>query len=129
MSSGSKVHVTHNFAENLEGIKQFLMEQDAPRAFGQLLQQIFDRVIPNLCRFPELGTSFLARQPASVEGEARRQALERRLGGSASLREYITGEYLLLYAVRGGDIHEIYLLSIKHHRQLSYDLKRFHTLP
>ena len=36
------------------------------------------------------------------------------------LREYISGDYLMLYAVRGDDL---YLLSIKHQRQLSFDLK------
>ncbi len=46
--------------------------------------------------------------------------LKQRLGKNTSMREYISGDYLMLYAVRGDDL---YLLSIKHHRQLSFDLK------
>ena len=40
----------------------------------------------------------------------------------ADLREFIQGEFLLLYLVRG---NRIVFLSVKHHRQLSYDLQRF----
>ncbi len=37
----------------------------------------------------------------------------------SELREYVTTHYLLLYAqIRG----VVYLLSIRHHRQLSFDL-------
>jgi hypothetical protein len=50
----------------------------------------------------------------------RLESLARRLGSETGLREYISGDYLVLYAVRGDDV---YLLSIKHHRQLSFDLK------
>lgn len=51
---------------------------------------------------------------------ARLDTLKRRVGKNTSLREYISGDYLVLYALRGT---YLYLLSIRHHRQLSFDLK------
>jgi plasmid stabilization system protein ParE len=119
MSRHCTVRVTENFTRNLDDIRKFLEEQEAPQAFDQLLTQIFDRVIPNLESFPEMGIDFLARRPMSTEGMARWSALKRRLG-VAMLREYITGDYLVLYAISKD---QFYLLSIKHHRQLSYDLR------
>lgn len=55
-----------------------------------------------------------------MEGLARLEMFKRRLGENASLREYISGDYFMFYALRGDNI---YLLSIKHHRHLSFDLK------
>jgi len=40
------------------------------------------------------------------------------------LREYLSGDYLLLYALIE---RTVYLLSIKHHRQLSFDFDRLWT--
>ena len=120
------VHITQNFDQNLESIRLFLEEQEVPHAFHALLKQIFETIIPNVERFPGIGVNFLARQPESVEGLARLQALQARLDANTELREYISGDYLLLYAVRGNDIH---LLSIKHHRQLSFDLREHWPWP
>lgn len=114
------VRITYNFDKNLEEIDKFLTEQDAPEAFKGLLERLFETVIPNLERYPELGMDFLARYPQSIEGQARIDALKKQLGNDVTLREYITGEYLVLYAVRRNDV---YLLSIRHHRQLSFDFK------
>jgi len=114
------VRVTRNFDKNLADIRRFLEEQEAPREFQSLLEQLFETVIPNLERFPEMGVDFLAKAPQSTEGLMRLENLKQRLGKNTSLREYISGDYLVLYALRGDNI---YLLSIKHHRQLSFDLK------
>ncbi len=48
--------------------------------------------------------------------------LERMMGRSEELREYIVDEYLLLYFVQP---KRIVFLAIKHHRQLSFDLTAF----
>ena len=120
MRRRSSVRITHNFDRNLDQIREFLNEQGEVRAFDALLDKLFDTVIPNLERFSDLGTDFLARSTQSIEGQAQVDDLKERLGIDVGLREYITGDYLLLYAVRGIDV---YLLSIKHHRQLSFDLK------
>jgi plasmid stabilization system protein ParE len=114
------VRITRNFDKNLADIRRFLEEQEAPREFQSLFEQLFETVIPNLERFPEMGVDFLAKVPQSTEGLMRLETLEQRLGKKTSLREYISGDCLVLYALRGDNI---YLLSIKHHRQLSFDLK------
>ena len=114
------IRITGNFDKNLADIRRFLEEQEAPREFQSLLEQLFETMIPNLERFPEMGVDFLAKVPQSMEGLMRLETLKQRLGRNISLREYISGNYLVLYALRG-DI--LYLLSIKHHRQLSFNLK------
>lgn len=57
----------------------------------------------------------------SVEGNRGVAALTEQLSAlaaDAELREYVMKHYLLLYArVKG----VVYLLSIRHHRQLSFD--------
>ena len=114
------VRITRNFDKNLADIRRFLEEQEAPREFQSLLEQLFETMIPNLERFPEMGVDFLAKAPQSTEGLMRLEILKQRLGRNISLREYISGDYLMLYALRGDNL---YLLSIKHHRQLSFNLK------
>ena len=114
------VRITRNFDTNLADIRRFLEEQQAPLAFWSLIEELFETVIPNLQRFPDMGMDFLAQAPLSTEGLMRLTTLKQRLGKNTRLREYISGDYLMLYAVRGDDL---YLLSIKHHRQISFDLK------
>lgn len=122
MAAGkSKVRVTRNFEQNLEDIRRFLTESEAPQAFDGLLDHLFATVIPNLERFPAIGVDFMARQTLSLEGRTLHERLLTRLE-NAILREYIFGDYLVLYAVLTG---KIYLLAIKHHRQLTFDLKGF----
>ena len=97
----------------------FLAEADQPAAFVKLLELLGTRVVPNLEKFPGIGRSFLEHRAGSVEGEFALSALRPRPGGAA-LREYLTGDYLILYAEQDAVVH---LLSIKHHRQLSFDLE------
>ena len=117
----SKVRVTRNFEQNLEDIRQFLTDSEAPQAFDVLLDHLFVTLIPNLERFPAIGVDFMARQTLSLEGRALHERLIALLE-DAALREYIFGDYLVLYAVVAD---KIYLLAIKHHRQLTFDLKGF----
>ncbi|MBI1864937.1 MAG: type II toxin-antitoxin system RelE/ParE family toxin [Nitrospirae bacterium] len=114
------VRITANFHRNLEEIRQFLAENDAGRAFDALLDRVFDNAIPNLERFPELGKDFLARGPRSAEGLALFNKVKKRLGRGFALREYITGDTIVLYAVRG---REVFLLCIRNHRQMSFDFR------
>jgi|JI10StandDraft_1071094.scaffolds.fasta_scaffold244268_3 plasmid stabilization system protein ParE len=120
MSRRGRVEVAQNFERNLEDIEAWLTEHEAASAFATLLDELFERVVPNLERFPELGADFLARRAGSVVGSARIARLQARLGAGTSLRELIVGDYLVLYAVR--DVQR-WLLAIRHHRQLSYDLR------
>ena len=43
-----------------------------------------------------------------------------KIGKNTEIREYIADEYLLLYAARDA---VVFLLAIRHHRQLSFDLR------
>jgi plasmid stabilization system protein ParE len=120
MARRCTVRITANFQRNLDSIQAFLAEHDAQRAFAELLGQLFDTIIPNLESFPEIGIDFLARVPRSRQGLLRLDRLKGRLDRSAVVRELIAGDYLILYALRDPDV---YLLAIKHHLQLSFDLQ------
>src|SRR5262245_11214933 len=120
MSRRASARVTRNFDRNLEGIGAFLEEKQRSGAFSELLDQLFDTVIPNIERFPLIGFDFLARKPRSFEGVAQIVALQGRIGADVSIREYIFGDYLILYALLD---ERVYLLAIKHHLQLSFDLR------
>lgn len=111
------VRVTSHFESNLEAIEVFLSEAGATPAFVTLLGELADSIIPNLERFPEMGRPFLDRPAQSVEARQKITQLESRIGNT-TLREYVAGDFLILYGARG---RTVYLLSIKHHRQLSFD--------
>ncbi len=115
------IRITGNFERNLDSIQRFLTTNDAPLAFDTLLDELFGTVLPNLERFPLIGGDFMARLPRAVEGIILHEALQARLG-AAQIREVVHGDYLLLYALFE---EKIYLLAIKHHRQLSFDLNAF----
>lgn len=112
------VKVAANFEANLEAIEVFLAEAGATPAFTALLGELADNIVPNLERFPEMGRLFLDRPAQSIEARQKIEQLESRIGDT-TLREYIVGDFLILYGARG---QTVYLLSIKHHRQLSFDL-------
>jgi plasmid stabilization system protein ParE len=116
------VKLTANFERNLDEIEAFLRDAEAPQAFDALLDELTDTVIPNLERFSGIGSSFLARPGRSVEtsnGIARLKAQLHAIAEDSEIHEYVMTHYLLMY-VQIED--RIYLLSIRHHRQLSFDL-------
>ncbi|GHU18493.1 hypothetical protein FACS189475_04060 [Betaproteobacteria bacterium] len=73
-------------------------------------------------RAPVLITRQRGGKPLSVEALARLTGLPG--GTSVSLRVYLHGDYLILYVLTDTDT-TVYLLSIRHHRQLSFDFARF----
>lgn len=107
------VKITANFEANLDAVRTFLVDSDASIAFGRLLDELLDAVIPNLKRFSQLGRPFLSRPALSVEAGEKARKLKVRVG-DGDLREYLAGEYVILYAVID---QTVYLLSIKHQRQ------------
>jgi plasmid stabilization system protein ParE len=113
-----KVKLTANFEQNLEDIAQFLSAAEAPKAYDALLDELIDTVIPNLERFPDMGRIFFDSQVRSVEADNALTRLQTKLAGNR-IHELLFADYLLLYARRD---ETIYLLSIKHSRQLSFDL-------
>jgi hypothetical protein len=122
MAKQRSVQLAANFERNLADIEQFLCEAEAPQAYDALIDQLLGTVIPNLEQFPDIGRRFLARSPGSAETTNALDGLRAKLlvltADSNALREYIFSDYLVLYAQIDG---VIYLLAIKHHRQLSFD--------
>ncbi len=118
-----RVQVTANFERNLGALEDFLLQAEAPQAFDALLEELANTVIPNLESFPGLGRSFLDRAVRSVEvanGMARLSSQLQSLAKGAELREYVMNHHLLLYARIKG---VVYLLCIRHHKQLSFDFE------
>jgi len=118
---GIKPVFTGNFSANLSDIQTFL-GKDGARAFDRLFEHLVEDIVPMLCRFPLSGRSFLQRSIRSNEAQALAQKLRERLRAGDDLREFIADDYLILYLVRA---KQIVFLSIRHHRQLTFDLKRF----
>lgn len=116
-----RVELTASFLERLDSIEMFLTEAEAGFAFDDLLSDLRATVLPNLARFPRIGRRFLDHPPRSAEALAQFAALP--AGSADALREYLHGDYLLLYACVDSKA-TIYLLSIRHHRQLSFDFAR-----
>jgi hypothetical protein len=102
-------------------IEAFLREADAAAAFAPLLADLFGQAIPALEQFPDLGTDFLRRRTTSREAAELAATLRERLGTNTDLRELMRGDYLILYTRRG---YDLYLLAIKHHRQL-FDFREY----
>ena len=123
MASQHLVKLTANFERNLGQAEAFLLEANAPQAFDALLDELTDTVIPNLERFPGMGRLFFERPIRSVEASNGMDVLKRKLNVIAKdgeIREYVMPHYLVLYARFDATI---YLLSIRHHRQLSFDFQ------
>lgn len=117
------VKLTSNFERNLHDIERFLEENEATSAFDLLLDELADTVVPNLERFPNMGRQFLELPALSVEAMSRVEKLRTQLdglGSNSDIREYVLSRYLVLYAVIEATV---YLLSIRHHRQLSFDFE------
>lgn len=121
------IQLTANFERNLADIEQFLTEAQAPEAFDGLIEELLGTVLPNLERFPDLGRPFFSRTTGSAETCIAADALKARLDAlagtsSVSLREYVMSHYLVLY-MQAEDT--LFLLSIKHHKQLSFDFEGY----
>lgn len=116
-----RVELADSFLARLDEVEQFLVEADAEHAFDQLLAALRDTVFPNLSRFPRIGRRYLDRPPQSAEALA---VLAQFPAGSPNLlREYLHGDYLLLYALDEAQA-VVHLLSIRHHRELSFHFSK-----
>ena len=120
-----RVELTASFLERLDAIEAFLTEADAAFAFDDLLAELRATVIPNLARFPRIGRRYLDTPPpiGPSSAEALAQLATLPAGAAGALREYLHGDYLMLYAAMEASA-TVYLLSIRHHRQLSFDFAR-----
>jgi plasmid stabilization system protein ParE len=125
------VKFTANFEANLTSIEAFCRDQQAPQTYARLLEDLEQTVIRDLEEHPAIGRRFFARSPQSAEVKSRVAALKRRLGAT-EIREYLSGDYLLLYSVRpdaGRRRLVVHLLTIRHHRQMSFDFEGFWQAP
>ena len=116
-----RVELTASFLERLDAIEAFLSEANAAFAFDDLLAELRATVIPNLARFPRIGRRYLDNPPQSTEALAQLATLPE--GSANALREYLHGDYLMLYAAVEANA-TVYLLSVRHHRQISFDFTR-----
>ncbi|OGU21480.1 MAG: plasmid stabilization protein [Hydrogenophilales bacterium RIFOXYD1_FULL_62_11] len=116
-----RVELTASFLKRLDAVEAFLLEAGAGLAFDTLLAELRASVIPNLSRYPRIGRRYLDSLPQSAEALAQLAALP--AGAAQALREYLHGDYLMLYTASETDA-TVFLLSIRHHRQLSFDFAR-----
>ena len=121
-----RVELTASFLERLDAVESFLNEADAAFAFDDLLADLRATVIPNLARFPRIGRRYLDNPPQSAEAMVQLATLPP--GAAGALREYLHGDYLILYVAMEAEA-AVYLLSIRHHRQLSFDFARLWPAP
>jgi len=119
--AGKRPSFTENFSANLSAIEKFLAPQ-SQTTFRRFLARLFDDAIPTLCRFPLSGRSFLTRTIKSTKARVLRKEMSKLLKKEDDLREFVMDEFLVLYLVRQG---RVIFLAVKHHRQLSFDLKQF----
>jgi hypothetical protein len=112
---------TENFSLNLDALRLFL-EPEGRAAFERLLDRLFDDIVPMLCRYSQSGRLFLEHPIRSKEARTLSRKLKTFLKKGNELREFIVDDYLILYLDRN---RQVIFLSIKHYRQLSFDLRRF----
>ena len=114
-----QVELTARLLERLESIEALLTQADAAFAYDDLPAGLRTTVIPNLARFPRMGKRYLAHPPQSTEALAQFALLPP--GTADTLRVYLHDDYLILYSLAEP---VVYLLSIRHHKQLSFDFAR-----
>lgn len=116
-----RVELTASFLDRLDAIKALLTAAGTAFAFDDLLAELRSTVFPNLARFPRIGPRYLDNPPQSVEALAQLAALP--ASTASVLREYLHGDYLMRYTAMDANA-TVYLLSIRHHSQLSFDFAR-----
>ena len=125
-----EVRYTANFEANLQSIEAFWTENDFVQGYDRLLDELLDTVVSNLERHPRMGRSFMSRQPESIEAQKLHEKLHVKMAAHdqpADMREYVMADYLVLYAILEATANKpstIYLMSIKHQKQLSFDFER-----
>lgn len=109
-----QVELSTSFIERLASIKTFLAEADAPRADDKLLDGL-RRTVTEPAPLP----AHRAQRPGSAaqSTEAMMQLAAPPPGAVDALREYLHGDYNIHYTRTGSTV---YLLSIRHHRQLTF---------
>lgn len=117
----AQVSAAPHFAECLLAVHAFMIEQDAAIPPARLVQIKRDlREMKTLLAWsPASGRPPRFLRPNSAQAILRLAAVQQlaQSAGLPHLREYVIGSYVVLYAHSDT---EVVLLSLKHHRQLSY---------
>lgn len=117
----AQVSAAPHFADSLLAVHAFMMEQDAASAPARLVQIKRDlREMKTLLAWsPASGRPARFLRPNSAQASLRLAAVQQlaQSAGLPHLREYVIGSYVVLYAHSDT---EVVLLSLKHHRQLTY---------
>lgn len=122
MGSSIQIEITANFEANLESIRCFCHEAGKPDRYEKLLDELFDNIFPNLQMFPRIGADFCELSAGSIEVRRAQEKLRSRLTEQMRVHQYQSREYVILYLLKETTV---YLLAIKHQRQLAYDLRRW----
>jgi hypothetical protein len=117
----AQVGAAPHFADCLLAVHAFMVEQDAASAPSRLaqLKRELREMKTMLAWSPASGRPARFLKPNSAQASLRLAAVQQ-LAQSANLphlREFVIGSHLVLYAHSDT---EVVLLSIKHHRQLTY---------
>lgn len=114
-----RIELTASFLERLDAVEEFLDSVDAHFAYDDLLAELRATVFPNLRRFPRMGRRYLDQPPRSAEALTLLARLP--AGAADALREYLSGDYLILYTEAASTV---YLLSIRYQRQFAFEFAR-----
>lgn len=123
LPTNAKVEAAPNFLKNLDAAHQFFQVQDAERADSRLskLKADLREMIAVLAWSPASGrpARFLSAKSAqaTLKANAVRQLAEQ--VGLPSLRQYVVGQHIVLYAHSDT---ALVLLALKHQRQLVYSV-------
>jgi hypothetical protein len=120
----ASVAAAPNFLANLEAARLFLVEQDATSAaerFRKLKQELRE-MVSVLSWSPAGGRPARFLTSRSVQARLRAESIKNLAAqvGLPSLREFVLGQYMVLYAHAET---EVVLLALKHQRQLIYFTK------
>ena len=117
----AKVEAAPNFLANLDAAHQFFQIQDANTADARLAKLKADlrEMIAILAWSPASGrpARFISAKSAQATLKANSVQQLAEQAGLPSLREYIVGQFIVLYAHSDTDV---VLLALKHQRQLMY---------
>lgn len=117
----AQVSAAPHFADCLQAVHAFMVEQDAASATARLAQLTRDlREMKTLLAWsPASGHPARFLSPNSAQARLRLAAVQQlaQSSGLPHLREYVIGSHVVLYA---HSATEVVLLSLKHHRQLTY---------
>ena len=121
LAAKARVEAAPNFLASLDMAHEFFVLQDADSANSRLLKlkAALREMVEILSWSPASGrpARFLAAKSAQarLKADAARQLAQE--AGLSSLREFIVGQHIVLYA---HSETEVVLLAVKHQRQLIY---------